>query len=375
MSTPADFIPIARPLVGDEEVAAVTRVLRSGWLMQGPEVAAFEQSLASYLDAHHACAVSSGTAALHLALLAVGVGPGDEVVTVSHSFIATANSIRLCGALPVFVDIERSTYNIDVALVDAAIGPRTRAVLAVHQMGMPCAVVTLAQLCRDRGVAFVEDAACALGSEVEVGASWQKIGRPHGALACFSFHPRKILTTGDGGMITTNDAGLDARVRRLRQHGADPRGTFIESAPNYRMTDLQAAVGRVQLERLPGLLTERAEQVERYRAALMRTDIEFPVEPTHVRSNWQSLCLRLPTGSDPQAVVDAIAAQNISLRRGISNAHEQPAYADPSTHRVSGSLQHSEQAWRETLCLPLLPGLTATEQARVVSALERAQSE
>ena len=372
MSSGNDFIPIAKPLLGDEETAAVTRVLRSGWLMQGPEVQGLERELAAYVGSRHACMVSSGTAALHLALLAVGVGPGDEVVTVSHSFIATANAIRLCGALPVFVDIDPATYNIDPWLVDAAIGPRTRAVLAVHQMGMPCDVGKLATLCRDRGIALVEDAACALGSELEVAGAWQKIGRPQGAIACFSFHPRKIVTTGDGGAITTNDASLDARVRALRQHGADPQGRFIESAPNYRMTDLQAAVGRVQLGRLPSLLQDRARQVERYRAAFARTDLVFPVEPAGCRSNWQSLCLRLGVDSDPERVVAEATRQNISLRRGISNAHEQPAYAQVGSHRVSGSLAHSEQAWRETLCLPLLPGLSEEDQARVVAVVTRA---
>ncbi|MEO9196911.1 MAG: aminotransferase class I/II-fold pyridoxal phosphate-dependent enzyme, partial [Polyangia bacterium] len=181
------MIPIARPLIGDEEIAAVTRVLRSGWLMQGPEVEGFEQELAAYVGARHACVVSSGTAALHLALLAAAVGPGEEVVTVSHSFIATANSIRLCGAVPVFIDIEPATFNIDPQLLDAAIGPRTRAVLVVHQLGMPCDLDAVGEVCRARGVILVEDAACALGSEHLSNGTWSRIGKPHGALACFSF--------------------------------------------------------------------------------------------------------------------------------------------------------------------------------------------
>ena len=250
-------IPIARPRFGDEEEAAVARVLRSGWIMQGPEVAAFERELAAFVDAPFACAVSSGTAALHLALRAAGVGPGDEVVTASHSFVATANAVVLCGGVPVFVDVERETLNLDPRLVDAAIGPRTRAVLVVHQLGMPADLPALVELCARRGVALVEDAACALGSEVELAGAWQRLGRPHGAAACFSFHPRKLVATGDGGMVTTRDAAIDARVRRLRQHGMDPRGAFVEAAPNYRMTDLQAAVGRVQLGRLTGLLGRR----------------------------------------------------------------------------------------------------------------------
>ena len=362
-------IPIARPQLGVEEEAAALRVLRSGWIMQGPEVAEFETELARFVDAPFACAVSSGTAALHLALLAVGVSPGDEVVAPSHSFIATANAIRLCGALPVFIDIEPETYNLDARLVADAITPQTRAVLAVHQLGMPAELGALVALCGQRGVALVEDAACALGSEIKLAEHWERIGRPRGAAACFSFHPRKLVTTGDGGMITTRDATIDERVRRLRQHGADPRGSFLEPGFNYRMTDLQAAVGRVQLGRLPGLVTERRAQVERYRAALAALGLEVPVEPADRLSNWQSLCVRLPTRIDPAVVVDALAAAQIGVRRGVSNAHEQAAYAAANSHRLAGSLQQSERAWRHGLCLPMYPGMRDDEIDRVVAAL------
>ena len=362
-------IPIARPRFGDEEEAAVARVLRSGWIMQGPEVAAFERELAAFVDAPFACAVSSGTAALHLALRATGVGPGDEVVTASHSFVATANAVVLCGGVPVFVDVERETLNLDPRLVDAAIGPRTRAVLVVHQLGMPADLPALVELCARRGVLDEGDAACALGSEVELAGAWQRLGRPHGAAACFSFHPRKLVATGDGGMVTTRDAAIDARVRRLRQHGMDPRGAFVEAAPNYRMTDLQAAVGRVQLGRLTGLLAERRAQVERYRVALAALPVELPVEPAGRIANWQSLAVRLRPGVDTRAVLERLAQVGVGARHGVTNAHEQPAYADPASHRVVGALLESERAARSTLCLPLYPGLTDVEIGRVASGL------
>ena len=198
----------------------------SGWVTQGPEVAAFEREFAAYVGAPHACAVSNCTTALHLALLAVGVGPGDEVVTVSHSFIATANAIRYCGATPVFVDIEPETFNIDPALDRAgAIATATRAILCVHQLGMPCDLAAHRRASADgRGLPVVEDAACAVGSEIRWDGRWERIGRPHGDVACFSFHPRKLLTTGDGGMITTADAEWDARFRLWRQHGMSVPG-------------------------------------------------------------------------------------------------------------------------------------------------------
>ena len=185
------LIPVARPLLGDAEASAARRVILSGWVTQGPEVAAFEREFAQAVDARYACAVSSATTALHLALLAAGAAPGREVVTVSHSFIATANAIRYTGATPVFVDVDRHTYNIDAAQVDRAVGPATCAILCVHQLGMPCDLRALNAIARDRGVFLLEDAACAIGSEIDWQGRWERVGKPHGDAACFSFHPRK----------------------------------------------------------------------------------------------------------------------------------------------------------------------------------------
>src|SRR5258705_6120087 len=213
------MIPVARPWMGEQEADAARRAILSGWVTQGPEVAAFEREFAAAVGATHACAVSSCTTALHVALVALGVGAGDEVVTVSHSFIATTNAIRYCGATPVFIDIDPVTFNIDPALVEAAIGPRTKAILAVHQLGMPCDLASLVPIASRRGVPLVEDAACAIGSGIEWHGAWQRIGLPHGDIACFSFHPRKLLSTGDGGMLTTSTAEPDRTFRLLRQHG------------------------------------------------------------------------------------------------------------------------------------------------------------
>src|SRR5215218_6310980 len=183
------MIPIAKPVLDEHEVEAVRRVILSGWVTQGPEVAAFEREFAEYVGAPHACAVSNCTTALHLALLAVGVGPGAEVITVSHSFIATANAIRYCGATPVFIDIEPDGYNMDPALIAAAITPRTRAILCVHQIGMPCDLACIVEIGKRHGLPVIEDAACAIGSEILWNGRWERVGRPHGDIACFSFHP------------------------------------------------------------------------------------------------------------------------------------------------------------------------------------------
>ena len=213
------MIPITKPLIGRPEADAAADVVMSGWLTQGERVAEFESVFAGIVGTNYACAVANCTVALHLALLAVGVGPGDEVVTVSHTFIACANAIRQCGAVPIFVDIDPLTFNMDPKQLEEAISSRTRAILCVHQMGMPCDLRQIVPIARAHGVPLIEDAACALGSEILISETWQPIGIPHGDIACFSLHPRKVITVGDGGMLTTRNPEWDERFRLWRQHG------------------------------------------------------------------------------------------------------------------------------------------------------------
>ncbi len=379
---PREFIPIIKPWIGEEELEAVKRPLLSGWMTQGPEVAAFEQEFAEYVGAPYACAVSSCTTALHLALLAVGVQPGDEVITVSHSFIATANSIRYCGAIPVFVDIQPETFNIDPDQIEAAITSRTRAILCVHQIGMPCDLKAIVEIARRYSLRIVEDAACAIGSEILWDGRWEKIGKPHGDVACFSFHPRKLVTTGDGGMLTTANPEWDRRFRLQRQHGMSVPDTARHSAKqvifenytmlgyNYRLTDVQAAIGRAQLKRLPALLERRRAQARRYGDLLGDVSgLRLPVEPEWARSNWQSYCVRLPSGSDQRAVMQFMLDQGIATRRGVMCAHREPAYADcPRPY----PLVESERAQDECILLPLFHQMTDEEQQYVAETLKRA---
>ena len=374
-------IPITKPWLDEQEAAAAGRAILSGWVTQGPEVAAFEREFAEMVGAPLACAVANCTSALHLALRAVGVGPGDEVITVSHSFIATANAIRYCGATPVFVDIEPGTFNLDPALLEAALSEKTRAVLCVHQMGMPCDLAAVLAIAQSHGLPVIEDAACAVGSALRWQGEWQAIGRPHGDIACFSFHPRKLVTTGDGGMLTTARAEWDQQFRLWRQHGMSVPDTVRHAAPrvtpeayvslgyNYRLTDIQAAIGRVQLKRLPEIVARRRALAARYQKLLAGSaGLGLPAEPEWARSNWQSYCVRLPEGVPQAAVMQALLDAGIATRRGIMCIHREPAYAAAAWRRGS-DLRRSEQAQDQGLILPLYHQLSEAEQDEVAAAL------
>ena len=348
------MISIARPQIGPEEEAAVLGVMRSGMLAQGEQVAAFERGFAEVCGVSEAIAVSSGTAALHLALLAHGVGPGDEVITSPFSFAATGNTILLVGATPVFVDIDPDTYNLDPELVERAITPRTKAIMPVHLYGNPADMDRLVPLAQSRGLVIIEDACQAHAAAIH--------GRPVGSFGtgAFSFYPTKNITTGEGGAITTNDPAIAEKVRLLRSHGQKERYNHVALGYNLRMTDLQAAIGVVQLGKLAGFTEKRianAAYLNERLAGVVKTPTVLPGHK-HV---YHQYTVRVPGDRDAfaRALNERGVGTGVHYPRPI---HQQPVYQEMG---FTLSLPVAEQAAREVLCLPIHPALSDDDLATI----------
>ncbi len=368
------MLPIIQPVFGPEEEAAVLAVLRSGWVAQGPHVAEFERKVAARAGAKYAVAVTSATTGLHLALVAAGIGPGDEVIVPSLSFIASTNAVWMVGATPVFADVSAELPVMTPETVRSVWTSRTRAVLAVHQLGVPCDRAALRQLCREHGARLIEDAACALGTLVDA-----KPVTEAADLAVFSFHPRKVLTMGEGGAVTTDDADVAERLKRLRNHGmtvaADARHGnavregFAEPAWNYRLTDIQGAIGSVQMDRLDAILADRQRVWQGYIARLGAAlpQVRAITPPGNVQWNVQTGCVRIPGGMR-DAVLKTLNEQGIGARRGILAAHMEPAWEQ----LPRGPLPHSEAWAHDSLALPVFHGMTGAQQDEVVAALAAA---
>jgi perosamine synthetase len=366
-------IPITRLSVGQDEASAAADAINSGWLTGGKRGQQFEQAVADYVGAKHAIATNSCTTALHLALVAAGVGPGDEVICPSFSFIATANAIRYAGATPVFVDIDPRTYNIDLGLIEPAITRRTTAIMPVSQIGLAADIPAIRAIAERHGLKVVEDAAPSLGAAI----GQRRLGSLSD-FTCFSFDARKILTTGEGGMITTDDDAAAVRLRALRAHAASvpaearhsANGVVIESYPelgyNYKLTDVQAAIGIVQMGRLESIIAERRRLAGRYRSLLGdECRIELPCEPPGYQHVYQSYCVRLQAGIQQYDVMSGLARAGVASRR-IMAIHLEPFYRQQFPTLV---LPATEEATRQTVLLPMFVGLLDEEQDCVATAL------
>jgi perosamine synthetase len=367
-------IPLAKVQFTESEIDAVVQVLRSGWVTQGPQVAAFEQALAEYTGATRAVAVSSCTAALHLAMRAMGVGPGDEVIVPGLTWIATANAVELCGGTAVFCDIELETFNLDPAHAESLVTPRTVGIVPVHLFGLAADMDAVEALAARHGLWIVEDAACALGTE----RNGRRIG--DGAhLACFSFHPRKSITTGEGGMLVTNDDALAATLDSLRNHGAGVSttgtGAAHEMAPfpnvgfNYRLSDIQAALALGQLGRLEDMIAARRACADRYRAVLAGCPgLRLPADAD--RHSYQSfVCLIDPETPEASARRNAVMATLTAARIGTRPGTHAPARLE--AYAASGqSTPRAFLAEDLSLALPLFAGLTESEIDRVAETLQ-----
>ncbi|MEN9639430.1 MAG: hypothetical protein RLZZ262_1298 [Bacteroidota bacterium] len=367
------MIPIAKPYLTEVEAKAAHDTILTGWITQGPRVNEFEEKFAQYTGAKYAVALSNCTTALHLAMIVAGVGKGDEVICPSMSYIATANSIMYVGAEPVFAEVDPTTYNIDPVDAERRITPRTKAILIVHQIGMPADIDAFRAICDKHGLVLIEDAACAAGSSYKGG----KIGS-HSDLVCFSFHPRKVITTGDGGMLTTNNEAYYHRLKLLRQHGMSVNDRVrhesakvimedhLEVGYNYRLTDIQAAVGIKQLERLDSIIAERCKIAERYQRELADVPgIRLPHVPAHCTTNWQSFSIYLlpECKVERNDLMQRLLDVGVATRRGIMTSHRETAYKNSG---IDYQLPISEDAADRSIIIPLYVPMTDEEVTYVI---------
>ncbi len=373
-------LPLSRPSLGDEEIREIVDVIRSGWITTGPRTKRFEEEFARYVGAAYAVAVNSCTAALHLALLGHGIGPGDEVITSSMTWSATVNMIELVGAKPVFADIDRATLQISPERIEAAVTPRTRAILPVHFAGQACDLDALASIASRHGLQVIEDAAHAAGTEFR----GKRIGGD-GALACFSFHPIKNITTGEGGMITTGNAELAEKLRLLRFHGVNrdawsrygspetPRYETVTPGWKYALTDLQAALGIHQLAKLDDFIERRAHLAKLYHEQLSGIDAVKPLGPAQgtTRHAWHLFVVTVDPdrcGCDRDAFMPALARHGIGTGLHFTAVHLHSYYRERYGYRL-GDFPNSEWASDRVVSLPLFPGMNDSDVTRVCDAI------
>jgi dTDP-4-amino-4,6-dideoxygalactose transaminase len=367
-------VPITKPALTEEEAHAPYESIKSGWVTQGPKVAEFEKAVAAYVGAKHGIATTSCTTGLHLALATIGIGPGDEVIVPSFTFIASANAILYTGATVVFCEVDPRTFNADPADIERRITSKTKAIMPVDQIGLGCDIDAINDVAKRHGIDVVEDAAPTIGGTYK--------GRRVGSNAhqtVFSFHPRKVITTGEGGMITTDDDALADKARKLRAHAMSVSDLdrhkadrpileeYHELGFNYRMTDIQASIGLVQIRRLDELLRIRVAKADRYGRELAGLKkVRTPYTPPYATHTYQSYCLDLDSSVDRDDLMARLLRRGVATRRGVMASHLEKVYRD----RVGKvSLPVTEQKARSTMLIPLFATMTDDEQSYVIEAL------
>jgi perosamine synthetase len=363
------MISLASPNITKSDIAAVTRILESGMLVQGAEVAALESEIAAYLNIPYAIAVTNGTATLHLALLALGVGSGDEVIVPSFSYIATANAVELTGATTVFVDIEERSFDINVSLIREAITPRTKVIIPVHEFGLPCDIQEIVKLAKEYNIAVIEDAACALGSQIN-----GKFAGTFGEFGSFSLHPRKAITSGEGGILVTHDDQLANKIRVSRNHGVemqDGRMEFIEAGYNCRMTDFQAALVRGQLARLPEVLIRRREIAKRFLTEIKNPLFQLPIVPENRSVNWQTFHMLVDPSIDRDQLISTLKENGILSNYGAQCMPAQIYFQKKYSHDSKKHFPYGYQAWQHGLAIPAHEKLTELEISHIIKTINQ----
>lgn len=355
-----NFIPLMSPNITEQDIEAVAKVLRSGMLVQGENVAALESEVADYLNVKNVVAVSNGTATLHLALVAQGIGQGDEVIVPAFSYAATANVVEIVGAKCVFVDVEKDTFNIDVSQIEQAITPRTKAIIPVHEFGLACDISDLMKIAEKQNLFVIEDAACALGATEN-----ENFVGSFGQVGSFSLHPRKAVTSGEGGLLATDDDELAEKFRVLRNHGIKMQNgkmDFVAAGFNYRMTDFQAALVRGQFARIEETIEYRNKLAKIYFDELNCVEnIELPIVPEGKRHTWQTFHAIVGESVNRDDLIEKLKTRGIGTNYGAQCIPSQTYYREKYNLDCEGEFPNALRAFQKGLALPLFEKLRADE--------------
>lgn len=363
------FIPLASPNILDTDIQAVVDVLKTGMLVQGKKVLELEANIGSFIHAKHVAAVSNGTATMHLALIALGIGPGDEVIVPAFSYVATANVVELVGATPVFVDIDIHTFNIDVSQIESKINTKTKAIIPVHEFGLACDIEAIMQLAVKHKLFVIEDAACALGAKykgVNVGT--------FGHYGSFSLHPRKAISSGEGGLLVCHSMDCLNKIQILRNHGIDLKNgkmDFVVAGFNYRMTDFQAALVNSQLSRLNDTLIYKNELATVYFDQLDRTKMTLPQTPTHCTHTWQTFHVLLDSKIDRDGIIDQLKNRGIGTNYGAQCIPAQTFYQKKYGYDCLLEFPNAYYAYNSGIAIPLYEKLSKEDISYIAKELNK----